>query len=169
MTPSHTPRTFTVTACGGAADGVLRAQVVEQPTGTVLVSVGALVWIGAQPAPATSVTLIGAPATLAMGARDRVAVKAVGLDPARTYLVRLTYTDHLGRTRDCNLPKHQTSAVFSGRTSHTEIFTVYGCAPGNGSSTAGLRLIADDLVELHPPIAIAPRRSVTITMTTSAE
>ena len=56
----------------------------------------------------------------------------------------------------------RTAAVFSGRTSNTESFAVHGCAPGNGTITAGLRLIADG-VEEDPPIAVAPTVSVTVT------
>ena len=113
--------------------------------------------------PRPSVELIGAPTTLAEGAQVRVAVQAVNLDPARQHLIRVVYNDHLGARSDCTRRvADRTSAVFSGRTSHTESFAVHGCAPGNGTITAGLRLIADG-VEEDPPIAIAPTVSVTVT------
>ena len=113
--------------------------------------------------PRPSVELIGAPTTLAEGAQARVAVQAVNLDPARRHLIRVGYNDHLGARSDCTRRvADRTSAVFSGRTSHTESFAVHGCAPGNGTITAGLRLIADG-VEEDPPIAVAPTVSVTVT------
>ena len=109
------------------------------------------------------VVLVGAPTTLAEGAQARVAVQAVNLDPARQHLIRVVYNDHLGARSGCTRRvADRTSAVFSGRTSHTESFAVHGCAPGNGTITAGLRLITDG-VEEDPPIAIAPTVSVTVT------
>ena len=110
-----------------------------------------------------SVELIGAPTALEGGAQARVAVRAVNLDPARQHLIRVVYNDHLGARSDCTRRvADRTSAVFGGRTSHTESFAVHGCAPGNGTITAGLRLIADG-VEGHPPIAVAPTVNVTVT------
>ena len=113
--------------------------------------------------PRPSVELIDAPTALEGGAQARVAVQAVNLDPARQHLIRVVYNDHLGARSDCTRrAADRTSAVFSGRTSHTESFAVHGCAPGNGTITAGLRLIADG-VEGHRPIAIAPTVNVTVT------
>ena len=113
--------------------------------------------------PRPSVELIDAPTALEGGAQARVAVQAVNLDPGRQHLIRVVYNDHLGARSDCTRRvADRTAAVFSGRTSHTESFAVHGCAPGNGTITAGLRLIADG-VEEDPPIAIAPPVSVTVT------
>ncbi len=113
--------------------------------------------------PRPSVELIDAPTALEAGAQAQVAVQAVNLDPARQHLIRVVYNDHLGARSDCTRrAADRTSAVFSGRTSHTESFAVHGCAPGNGTITAGLRLIADG-VEGLPPIAVAPTVSVTVT------
>ena len=113
--------------------------------------------------PRPSVELIDAPTALEGGAQARVAVQAVNLDPGRQHLIRVQYNDHLGARSDCTRrAADRTSAVFSGRTSHTESFAVHGCAPGNGTITAGLRLIADG-VEGHRPIAIAPTVNVTVT------
>ena len=113
--------------------------------------------------PRPSVELIDAPSALEAGAQAQVAVQAVNLDPARQHLIRVVYNDHLGARSDCTRrAADRTSAVFSGRTSHTESFAVHGCAPGNGTITAGLRLIADGIEGL-PPIAVAPTVSVTVT------
>ncbi len=113
--------------------------------------------------PRPSVKLIDAPTALEGGAQARVAVQAVNLDPARQHLIRVVYNDHLGARSDCTRRAADgTSAVFSGRTSHTESFAVHGCAPGNGTITARLRLIADG-VEGDPPIAVARTVNVTVT------
>ena len=119
--------------------------------------------------PRPSVELIDAPTAIEGGVQARVAVQAANLDPDLHYLIRVTYNDRLGARSDCTRRvADRTSAVFSGRTTHTESFAVHGCASGNGTVAAGLRLI-DGGLERHPPMAIAPTVNMVVTSQEAAE
>ena len=105
-----------------------------------------------------TITLSDVPSSIAVGDSHTISVTAANLERSQSYLIRAVYvgaqrrTGKLGTNSDCGyVSSERTSSVFTGVSSKTVSFTMYGCETGSVRVTSGLRLIRNG-AEQHPPL-----------------